>query len=948
MKTGTKKIVTLTTGLFILMSVFAVCIAVSVFAQPTQFLSSAELSQFFDTGKPANPYPSISGIHNGTLTPKVTIHNVTKLYTYPCPGTGGHTEHVAFYDSTTDALITEGYWNGYTDDDWHNVSFSAFTMYAGNTYKISIRTGSYPQIIHNQTFRNAYGTINCTEFIDANGRSHNNWIPALRLSGNFVLAETGYSNPKTAFTSHYNPVNITVNPCVPRYKLPLNETEITNFETIKSLVLSPRELELLKTNGFVILDYGTETDIVAPYEDMKERDIPIFVTADTLLHLYHIQFNEILKGIEEREFFDALVDMSNAMLERSKTDYETFDDPVMKEAARRNVAYFSVALTLLQTPTEGYDEEAEKKAIEEWNKENPWDTKTFVPIKKVDFSTPDYVKSDVNKEIENIGDHQGFLPSYIFNSDPNRDCEGTCCYCEDYSQYVPRGHYTRSEMLKRYFKAMMWYGRMAFLLKGGNVSECGGGETPLLTEEDAKIATIQASLISSELPAVEVGNATTQELWTRMYSVTAFFVGTADDLTPYDYQNAIGEVFGSDFDVTALADDENLLNLKAELAQLPSPEIYGGSGVCAIYPPITREKLQECLAKTKGLRFMGQRFIPDSYMLQQLVSPAVGMYAGTNCEDAFTCCYTELGPARCFPRGLDVMAVLGSERAEAILREEGDTEYAGMNTSYQQQLYSLEHEFDQFNVSDWNRNLYWSWLYTLQPLLKDYPAGYPTFMQTEAWQNKGLQTALASWTELRHDTILYAKQSYTPPLRSAPPQVQDVVGYVEPVPEFYARLLSLTEMTEKGLENLDALNETEKARLQSLEGILERLITISVDELENKELSEADYEFIRDFGENLDSTIEGVSKEGKETTIVADVHTDCNTEKVLEEGVGYVKLILVAYNVPDGDIIVGAGPVFSYYEFKQPMSDRLTDEAWKEMLQNNPPEVPEWVKGFKA
>ncbi len=215
MKAGTKKIGTLTTELLILMSVFAVCIAVSVFAQPPPFQSSAELAQLFDTGTPANPYPSISGIYNGTLKPKVAIHNVSKLYVYPCPGTGGHTEHVAFYDSTTDALITEGYWNGYTDEDWHNISFSAFTMYAGNTYKFSIRTGSYPQIIHNQTFTNAYGKINCTEFIDANGRSHNNWIPALRLSGNFVLTETGYRNPKIAFTSHYTPENITVNPCVP-------------------------------------------------------------------------------------------------------------------------------------------------------------------------------------------------------------------------------------------------------------------------------------------------------------------------------------------------------------------------------------------------------------------------------------------------------------------------------------------------------------------------------------------------------------------------------------------------------------------------------------------------------------------------------------------------------------------------------------------------------------
>ncbi|MCW3129270.1 MAG: DUF3160 domain-containing protein [Methanophagales archaeon] len=49
-------------------------------------------------------------------------------------------------------------------------------------------------------------------------------------------------------------------------------------------------------------------------------------------------------------------------------------------------------------------------------------------------------------------------------------------------------------------------------------------------------------------------------------------------------------------------------------------------------------------------------------------------------------------------------------------------------------------------------------------------------------------------------------------------------------------------------------------------------------------------------------------------------------------------------NVPDGRIIVGAGPVFSYYEFKQPMDDRLTNEKWKEMLRTNPQEKSEWVK----
>jgi hypothetical protein len=179
-----------------------------------------------------------------------------------------------------------------------------------------------------------------------------------------------------------------------------------------------------------------------------------------------------------------------------------------------------------------------------------------------------------------------------------------------------------------------------------------------------------------------------------------------------------------------------------------------------------------------------------------------------------------------------------------------------------------------------------------------------------------------------------------------PQPSKPVRGYVEPVPEFYARLLALTNMTENGLADLDVLNEDEKGRLQSLAHILERLIDISEAELENEELTELDYKFIKDFGDKLDFIVTGVNDKGKETTIVADVHTDYTTERVLEEGVGYVDLILVAYIVPDGRIIVGAGPVLSYYEFKRPMADRLTDDKWKDKLETDPPKKPEWVDGI--
>jgi len=161
-------------------------------------------------------------------------------------------------------------------------------------------------------------------------------------------------------------------------------------------------------------------------------------------------------------------------------------------------------------------------------------------------------------------------------------------------------------------------------------------------------------------------------------------------------------------------------------------------------------------------------------------------------------------------------------------------------------------------------------------------------------------------------------------------------------------MLALPTMTNEGLNRLNALTGEEKARLESLESILQRLIQISQDELEGKELKETDYEFIRNFGKELDAVITGVEAEGKETTMVADVHTDANPPmEVLEEGVGYVDLALVAYKVPDGRIIVGAGPTLSYYEFKQPVSDRLTNEQWKEMLeQGEQPPRPSWIESF--
>lgn len=181
-----------------------------------------------------------------------------------------------------------------------------------------------------------------------------------------------------------------------------------------------------------------------------------------------------------------------------------------------------------------------------------------------------------------------------------------------------------------------------------------------------------------------------------------------------------------------------------------------------------------------------------------------------------------------------------------------------------------------------------------------------------------------------------------------PPPLPDnpVVGYIEPVAEFYNRLLALTKMTNIGLGEMNVLDKASTERLDNLEDILIWLLHLSVKELNNEELTKNEYAFIKNFGEWLNEVIADVDEKAKKTTIVADVHTDQNTKQVLEEGVGYVKLMVVAYKVPDGRILIGAGPVMSYYEFKHPMKDRLTDEKWRKLLVENPPNEPEWAVNY--
>jgi len=709
------------------------------------------------------------------------------------------------------------------------------------------------------------------------------------------------------FGSYYEPIDVKVEPKVAPYPLPLSDADVQNWGDVMAKVGSALDSgEKLLANGFVTTSWGMSDDVVAAYESVKNMEVPVFVTTDSVLHLYHIQFDETLREIEQKEFYPDLTEFSRVFQAESLSRYDATGG-TEREAWKKGLAYFTVGLKLLDP----------------------------------DVEIPSAVRGPVKQELANIEAHEGFKPSAIFT------------YREDYSQYVPRGHYTRSEELKRYFKAMMWYGRITMLIKGHQDYGPQAHQPALVSPEEAQAQTMLGCAIAGLLGELQVDGRLASKVWERMYAVTAYYVGLADDLTPQEYRKALRTVFGQSFKPEDIAGEDAFAELKLALAKLRPPAIYSGTGESVINLDIekghkpTPEQLDRLLGKTQGFRIMGQRYVPDSYMLGQMVAPAVG--DGGRSGAFTTVMIPDHGPVRGFPRGLDVMAILGSDRALEILEDLGDTD----NEKYDKQMEKLRKEFGEIPRTDWNRNLYWSWLYALSGLIEPTAGdGWPTFMTTEAWLDKQLNAALGSWSSLRHDTILYAKQSYTPTFtresaEPRPPRPKPVVGYVEPAPEFYARLVALTDMTVEGLGAMEVLDDHAMGRLKSLGGILARLQALSEKELGDEELTEDDYGFIRNFGESLNAVVTGADADGQKTTLIADVHTDQNTRRVLEEGTGYLRLLLVAYKLPQGHVLIGAGPVFSYYEFKHPMNDRLTDEKWRELLQSDArPGLPEWTRSF--
>jgi hypothetical protein len=654
------------------------------------------------------------------------------------------------------------------------------------------------------------------------------------------------------------------------YMLPV---DLAGVQFADQIHLTGAQRQLLSQNGFVVLPPkpGEYREFYQIYEAGRYDMRPVFVTTDSVYHVYHLLFDKMLRDLERDSFIATLNSLTSTMLDASYEQYQSLRGTALEEPALRNVAFFGVAAQLLGLPE----------------------------------AVPAEVRNLVDAELALIETAAGAQVSPLWD---RADLPGDRKLIEDYSQYIPRGHYTRSEALKKYFKAMMWYGRLTYRLR----DEFETRRALLMTQ------TLRTATAADGTPAVT--------LWQNIYEPTTFIVGKADDLSFFEYGGLMDQVFGPDADPATFADEAKFATFMEAAKSLPPPQVN------SMWVWIWEDTEQA----TKGFRFMGQRFTLDAYVFGQLIWRKVG---------------TDQKP-RGLPKGLDFMAALGSEEAYTILKEMGESEYANFDA----QMAKVREEIASLETDSWTQNLYWSWLYALQPLLEPKDARYPAFMQTWAWTRKDLQTALGSWTELKHDTILYAKQvmaemgggSDQPPPRS----------YIEPNPEAYARLLALAVMTKDGLEQRGLLSDLTRGNLENLISELEFLLRMSESELSGAEISDDDYWHMYYWGGILEQFTlaaadleEGVTQpklEDQKAALIADVATGLAPDGslvALEEAVGQPTFMYVV--LPGQPTRLAAGAVFSYYEFPVPVSERMTDEQWQAMVEagTNPP-APDWTDLF--
>lgn len=474
-----------------------------------------------------------------------------------------------------------------------------------------------------------------------------------------------------------------------------------------------------------------------------------------------------------------------------------------------------------------------------------------------------------------------------------------------YSLFKPRGHYTREPQLQAYFKAMMWLQTACFCRE---------------QQEQLKRSIFQAAVLCTYK---SIDQTPLIKLYQHIYAPLTFLMGEADNL--------------SIFDIARILEKNNAIHIEDALTAGQIEKVNQALIEFAKHKNNIKPQI-EITCRDK-INFMPQRYLSDNEVIQKLVD------VNPNSQ-------------RAYPKGLDVFATFGTGTAESLLIDF----YKEPNnwSEYSKELQQLK---DKFKTSKSTQlSVYELWMKSLLTM-QQTDKNNPGFMQTPEWGYKNLNTALASWAELKHDAILYGEQPMAAECGGAGPPDPIVVGYVEPNLPFWRKMENILQDTRLILQQNDCMTDDLKGKTDQLNDYVTFLIQVTEKELRGEKLTEPEYRTLEYMGSSIEyftlsvvdpdlhlddwSLVQGPDKS---IAIVADIYTrnirGCNKNGILHIATGNANNIYVVVEI-EGNLYLTRGATFSYYEFVQPLGTRLTDEEWQKMLEEKKaPAVPEWMKSI--
>ena len=627
----------------------------------------------------------------------------------------------------------------------------------------------------------------------------------------------------------------------------VNPTQLKTFDSTLCLRLAQ--------NGFAIVPAQHE-QLFHVYEQNDYSCFPSFVTTDLYLQLFHLYFDCMLREIEENKLHAMMTKLSLSMYLKLYQQANSTDNEEIKSLATYDAAFFAIAYELFTGASIG--------------------TSDFQAITKPEVKRVMDSKNDFSDFIE---DYQNVMFSY--------------------SLFRPRGHYSRNENLKKYFRGMMWLQSVPFGLD---------------EEISLRRAIVMADALNNEKNA--------QKDYDQLNVLLNYLMGSADNLSIPQVQaeiKKIGKPLGE-----LLSDANAIATIKKNLDEIGEKQ--------------TRIRPKFEMTSHNKVCLMPQRYQPDAEVLQEMVD------------------YDNDPTKRATPKGLDFFAAMGVSPAEQILIEEGQ-----QWKDFKPMLTKMKTRMQEIN---WDETIATQWMNALK-VVSDKADNQPYFMGTPEWDKKNLNAMLASWAELKHDAILYAKQPFGAECGGGGLPDPVVMGYVEPNVGFWKKAIELLDNTSKLLKEQGMLTEKVDDATTRIREEAEFLLRTSEKELRGEALAEEEYDQIKCMGatfENISLDLlrqpnqslmgwDDVQGADKKVALIADVYTanaKNNPDKsVLFEGVGLADEIYVIVEI-EGCLYIARGAVLSYREFTQPMDlQRLTDEEWQKQLEQEPRKgVPDWMKSI--